>query len=515
MRFFHHMKIGARLAWGFGAVLSLVLLVSALSWLGLRVTNTEVDLVLQDRYPKVKQVHQIRAELNLQARIVGDLAFLEDLQIRRDELAALDTSRAKASDLYQALHTTIHNERGKALLTQAEAARQAYAHALEAFIAVATAHDQDAASDLLISQLRPRLQDYERHLAELTTYQEDLMNQGGVAVDHTLGQLQSGLLLVCACSLLTAGGLAWLVTRSVTAPLLNVIGAVDRVSRGDLTVAVRTDRADELGDLQQALLRLKDALSSAVGVVRHQAEGVAGASSEIAQGNLDLSQRTEEQASALQQTAATMIQLSETLRLNAENASQADQLAKSATDAATQGGQVFSQVVNTMRGINDSSRKIGDIIGVIDGIAFQTNILALNAAVEAARAGEQGRGFAVVAGEVRSLAQRSAEAAREIKSLITGSVQQVEQGGTLVDEAGQRMQDILAAIRRVNDIVGEISSASGEQSRGVSQVTDAVNQMDQVTQQNAALVEQSAAAAESLKQQADRMVQAVSFFKMV
>ena len=194
-------------------------------------------------------------------------------------------------------------------------------------MAVATSHDQDATSDLLMSQLRPRLQDYERHLAELTTYQEDLMNQGGVAVDHTLGQLQSGLLLVCACSLLTAGGLAWLVTRSVTAPLLDVIGAVDRVSRGDLTVAVRTDRADELGDLQQALLRLKDALSSAVGVVRHQAEGVAGASSEIAQGNLDLSQRTEEQASALQQTAASMEEVGTTVTHNAENARQASELA--------------------------------------------------------------------------------------------------------------------------------------------------------------------------------------------
>ena len=210
-----------------------------------------------------------------------------------------------------------------------------------------------------------------------------------------------------------------------------------------------------------------------------------------------------------------MEELTATVRQSADSARQANQLATTAASTATKGGEVMQQVVSTMQDIHHSSQKIADIIGVIDGIAFQTNILALNAAVEAARAGEQGRGFAVVAGEVRSLAQRSAEAAREIKSLITGSVQQVEQGGTLVDEAGQRMQDILAAIRRVNDIVGEISSASGEQSRGVSQVTDAVNQMDQVTQQNAALVEQSAAAAESLKQQADRMVQAVSFFKMV
>jgi len=248
--------------------------------------------------------------------------------------------------------------------------------------------------------------------------------------------------------------------------------------------------------------------------VRLNADSVATASAEISQGNSDLSMRTEEQASALEETAASMEELSSTVRQNAENARQGNQLAQNASTVAVRGGEVVGQVVDTMKGINDASRKIADIIGVIDGIAFQTNILALNAAVEAARAGEQGRGFAVVASEVRSLAGRSAEAAKEIKGLISDSVQRVEQGTVLVDQAGTTMAEVVAAIRRVTDIMGEISAASTEQSQGVAQVGEAVTQMDQATQQNAALVEESAAAAESLKLQAQQLVQAVAVFKL-
>jgi methyl-accepting chemotaxis protein len=251
-----------------------------------------------------------------------------------------------------------------------------------------------------------------------------------------------------------------------------------------------------------------------VGTVRGNAESVATASAQIAQGNQDLSGRTEQQASALQQTAATMEQLGTTVRHNADSAQQANRLAQGASSVAVQGGEVVGKVVSTMQAISDSSRKIGDIIGVIDGIAFQTNILALNAAVEAARAGEQGRGFAVVASEVRSLAQRSADAAKEIKALIGRSVEQVEQGTALVDQAGKTMNDIVGSIQRVSDIVAEIDSASVEQSSGISQVGQAVTQMDQSTQQNAALVEQSAAAAESLRAKAQQLVQLVAVFKL-
>jgi methyl-accepting chemotaxis protein-1 (serine sensor receptor) len=272
---------------------------------------------------------------------------------------------------------------------------------------------------------------------------------------------------------------------------------------------------DEIAQLLNALHGMQTSLSRVVSHVRQNADSVALASAEIAQGNSDLSARTEQQASALQETSASMEELGSTVQANADNARQANQLAVNASTVAQQGGDVVAEVVSTMKGINDSSKKIADIISVIDGIAFQTNILALNAAVEAARAGEQGRGFAVVASEVRSLAGRSADAAKEIKQLIGTSVERVEQGSTLVDRAGLTMSEVVSAIRRVTDIVGEISAASSEQSAGMAQVGEAVTQMDQATQQNAALVEQSAAAAQSLKQQAQQLVQAVAVFKLL
>ncbi|MBS0611259.1 MAG: cache domain-containing protein [Proteobacteria bacterium] len=327
--------------------------------------------------------------------------------------------------------------------------------------------------------------------------------------------------------LLQAGGFAallvllllavsWAMARSILRQLgaepaqLNAV--THRIANGDLTADIATE-ADARSVLH-GIRAMRDSVTRIVLDVRHGAEGVATASSEIAQGNHDLSGRTESQASALQQTAASMAQLGATVRHNADSAQQANRLALSATQVAEQAGGVVTQVVQTMQGIDVSSHKIADIIGVIDGIAFQTNILALNAAVEAARAGEQGRGFAVVAGEVRSLAQRSAEAAKEIKQLITDSVQRVEQGTQLVDKAGSTMTEVVNAIRRVTDIMGEISAASREQAGGVAQVGEAVTQMDQATQQNAALVEESSAAAASLNTQAAQLVQAVAVFKL-
>ena len=319
-------------------------------------------------------------------------------------------------------------------------------------------------------------------------------------------------LVVGVVALLMA--LAWHVASVLRRRLEVSQAAVERVRDGDFTQAVRDDTNDEFSPLLAAMQAMQASLSRIVSDVRANAESVATASAQIAQGNLDLSQRTEEQASALQQTAATMEELGTTVRQNADNAQQANQLAQAASGVAVKGGEVVGQVVETMKGISDSSRRIADIIGTIDGIAFQTNILALNAAVEAARAGEQGRGFAVVAGEVRTLAQRSAEAAKEIKGLIGASVERVEQGAALVDQAGRTMDEVVTSIRRVSDIVGEISAASVEQSTGVGQVGEAVGQMDKVTQQNAALVEESAAAAESLKSQASALVQTVSVFKL-
>ena len=337
------------------------------------------------------------------------------------------------------------------------------------------------------------------------------------ALQARVAGLQRNLLGVALALVLTLSAtsvMALVFVRSMTGPLSQAVALSRAVAQGDLSGAPIVHGTNEVGQLLQALQQMRSQLTQVVRQVRSGSESVATASVQIAQGNTDLSARTESQASALEETAASMEQLNATVRQNADSAQQASQLAASASTVATQGGEVVAQVVHTMQGINAASQKISDIIGVIDSIAFQTNILALNAAVEAARAGEQGRGFAVVASEVRSLAGRSAEAAREIKTLISASVERVEQGTALVDRAGSTMTEVVASIRRVTDIVGEISAASHEQSLGVAQVGEAVTQMDQVTQQNAALVEEMAAAASSLQNQAEDLVQVVSVFRL-
>jgi methyl-accepting chemotaxis protein-1 (serine sensor receptor) len=333
-----------------------------------------------------------------------------------------------------------------------------------------------------------------------------------VAQEGTQAMLISLGLMGVLC-LLGAGLGVWF-SRCISRPVQRALSIARGIAAGDLTQEVHVHGNDEFAQLLAALNDMQTSLTHVVGNVRRNSESVAIASAQIAQGNQDLSSRTEHQASALEETSASMEELGSTVRHNADNAKQANQLAMNASDVAVQGGAVVAQVVDTMKGINDSSRKIADIIGVIDGIAFQTNILALNAAVEAARAGEQGRGFAVVASEVRSLAQRSADAAKEIKALISASVERVEAGSVLVDKAGTTMDEVVASIKRVTDIMGEIAAASREQSAGVAQVGEAVTQMDRATQQNAALVEQSAAAAESLRAQAGQLVSAVAVFKL-
>jgi methyl-accepting chemotaxis protein len=306
----------------------------------------------------------------------------------------------------------------------------------------------------------------------------------------------------------------WLLQRAICRPLKQVVDAAQAIGNGDLTVRIDTDRGDEIGDVLRSLHHMGESLARMVGEVRVGADSINTASAEIATGNQDLSARTEQTASNLQQAASSMEQLTGTVKQSADSARQANQLASSAAEVAARGGAVVSQVVSTMDEINASSKKISDIIGVIDGIAFQTNILALNAAVEAARAGEQGRGFAVVAGEVRNLAQRSAEAAKEIKSLIGASVERVDSGSRLVADAGATMQEIVKSVQRVTDIIGEITAASTEQSDGIGQVNTAVVQLDKMTQQNASLVEESAAAAESLKEQASKLSRVVSVFRL-
>ena len=512
---FTNFRIGARLGGAFFLLIALLIATVLTAKVGLAHVAGDIRIVVNDRYPKVQDANDILDELSRQARAQGYLVFLEAPKDREAQLAAMVESRSKAQALYEKLEKSVGSDKGRALLQTALNERQQYAGHLEEFMTRARATDLVGSRTVLLDKLRPQQLRYEQALNELIEFQEQLMVDDGKSAESAAAQASWIILAAAGLSVLLAAGAGVVVTRSITRPMDEAVRMLDAVSRGDLTMRVDGQRKDEIGDLQRAVEQLRTSLGRTVGSVRVNAESVASASSQIALGNQDLSQRTEEQASALQQTAATMTELSQTVRHNADNAQQADQLARGASEAAARGGQVVGQVVDTMKAINDSSRRIADIIGTIDGIAFQTNILALNAAVEAARAGEQGRGFAVVAGEVRSLAGRSAEAAREIKTLITRSVEQVEQGSTLVDQAGQRMEDIVAAIGRVSDIVGEISSASSEQSKGVNQVGDAVTQMDQVTQQNAALVEESAAAAESLKQQARQLVEAVAVFRLV
>jgi methyl-accepting chemotaxis protein len=351
-------------------------------------------------------------------------------------------------------------------------------------------------------------------LADTVQFQQNaLHSELGSIKEQSSSTLKVLIALVCA-AIVGLTLFSWYIARVLRGRVAASCAVAERVRDGDLRVAVHDDGRDEFSPLLSALAAMQASLTRVVTNVRSNSESVATASAQIAQGNQDLSQRTEEQASALQQTAATMDQLGSTVSNNAENSKQASQLAIGANNIAVQGGTVVGQVVDTMKGINDSSKKIADIISVIDGIAFQTNILALNAAVEAARAGEQGRGFAVVAGEVRNLAQRSAEAAKEIKGLIGTSVDKVESGSKLVADAGATMNEIVASVQRVTDIIGEITAAASEQSDGIGQVNTAVTQLDQMTQQNAALVEESAAAAESLKDQAVRLAQVVGTFRI-
>ncbi|MBB6562467.1 methyl-accepting chemotaxis protein/methyl-accepting chemotaxis protein-1 (serine sensor receptor) [Acidovorax soli] len=437
----------------------------------------------------------------------GGMTAAQGLQSVADARKAIDTnwSAYLATKLAPEEKTLV--DRFKPLQAKADAAT-------ETLVGLFRGGDASALTTFAAKDLYPAMDPLQEVLGQLMQVQLD---QAKMEYDRAAASYQTiwavtvaAVVLGVLLAVLVGGSMIRQISRS----LGNAVDITDAVSRGDLTVPIQAQGRDEIAYLLTGLTAMRDNLAQVVSGVRGNAQGVASASAEIASGNHDLSIRTEEQASALQQTAASMEELSSTVRQNADNARQANQLAMSASTVAVQGGDVVSEVVETMKGINDSSKKISDIIGVIDGIAFQTNILALNAAVEAARAGEQGRGFAVVASEVRSLAGRSADAAKEIKSLIHASVERVEQGTTLVDKAGATMTEVVASIRRVTDIMGEISAASTEQSQGVSQVGDAVTQMDQVTQQNAALVEEMAAAAGSLSHQAQALVGAVEVFKL-
>ena len=427
---------------------------------------------------------------------------------------AIEATTARISDIQKRVESAATTADEKAALAKVAAARKAYIEARSAAIKAKADGNIEAARTLLTVQVQPAVASYlasqQAYLVLQQSHSDSVRAEAG---DRQM-QIVMALVAVMAMVLVVMGVGTALLVRSVCRPMAGLVEIARRIGQGDLDVDVPRHRDDEIGAVMQSLLGMRDALRGIVGQVRQSAESIQVASAEVASGNLDLSQRTEQAASHLQQTASSLEHLTSNVRQSADAAAQANQLAASASAVAKRGGAVVSQVVSTMDEINGSSKRIADIIGTIDGIAFQTNILALNAAVEAARAGEQGRGFAVVAGEVRNLAQRSAEAAREIKSLIGASVERVETGARLVQDAGATMTEIVASVQRVTDVIGEITAAATEQSGGIGQVNGAVTSLDQMTQQNAALVEQSAAAAESLRDQAAKLSQAMQVFKL-
>jgi len=510
-------KIATRLALGFGAVVTLAVGIVVFSALTLHQLDRDVDELARDRMVKVAEFGEVRDNMQTVGRLARNIMLNPEPTFVAAEKERMAKLRARDGEVLAALDKQIVLPKGREHFKVITEARAKYNAALDRTVEMALAGDTVGAGKALFGEVR-QLQDAVFEAVEASRGMQQSIANELVRNSKEETKLAIGMMASLAVLMAVVGAaVAWLTTRHLSASLGaepdELCNAVAQVADGDLGRPLHVTAGDTSSVLAN-VARMQASLIRVVGHVRENAESVATASAQISQGNADLSHRTEEQASALEETAATMEQLGATVRTNTESARQASQMAQGASTVATQGGEVFGRVVTTMQAISDSSRKIGDIIGVIDGIAFQTNILALNAAVEAARAGEQGRGFAVVAGEVRSLAQRSAEAAREIKALIGRSMEQVEQGGDLVAEAGKTMGEIVASIQRVSDIVGEISAASVEQSEGVRQVGDAVNQMDRTTQQNAALVEQSAAAAESLKHQAHQLVEAVAVFRL-
>ena len=510
----NNIKISVRLGFGFG-ILMLVLI--AQGFIGVyRMAEVEqsLDNIVNDSNLKIKAISEMRQDVMVGAMATRNIALMTD----EDKIGAEIDHIADARDDYKMnmdnLAGKVAAEDGKAILAKIESARAVSVPLADKAVAQARGGKQADAVAVLLTEVLPNQNKWLGALDEMVRWQDKRADEIAVGAEDSYKKARLLTILAVAATVLAGCIFAWLVSRSIIRPLGQAVAIARRVADGDLSAHIDVQSTNETGKLMLALKDMNDHLARTVGRVRSGADTIATASSQIAAGNLDLSSRTEQQASALEETASSMEELTSTVKQNSDNARQAGQLAQSASDVAVKGGAEVAQVVDTMGSINASSKKIVDIIGVIDGIAFQTNILALNAAVEAARAGEQGRGFAVVATEVRNLAQRAASAAKEIKSLIDDSVDKVNIGAKLVDQAGATMQEIVGSIRRVTDIMGEITAASREQTEGIEQVNQAIIQMDETTQQNAALVEEAAAAAASLQDQAGNLVELVSVFKI-
>ncbi|MBB5204733.1 methyl-accepting chemotaxis protein [Inhella inkyongensis] len=510
-----HLRVGQRLAAAFVTLLALLGVVAAVGLIELDHSNARLKAVYQQRTVPLEQLGRINAMAIRDRFLLAEALLLRNESANARALKELADNEASADKLLSTYLASPLSAEEKALVDQLVAARSAYVREglAEARKALQET-DYNGVQNAFLGKVAEFGPVVGQHLGSLVALQTKLVEQEYAAAAAAEGKSRALILGLTLLALLCGAALAWRITRSITEPTRTALGLARAVAAGDLRTRIEVQGHDEIAQLLGALGEMNERLSAVVSQVRESADSIATGSAEIATGNADLSNRTEQQAANLEETAASMEQMSATVRHNADTARNATELASQASQVAQRGGAAVGQVVSTMDEISRSSKRIADIIGTIDGIAFQTNILALNAAVEAARAGEQGRGFAVVAGEVRLLASRSAEAAREIKSLIGASVERVDAGSRQVAEAGRTMDEIVAQVGRVAGLIQEMDHASREQAQGIGQVSEAVADLDRSTQQNAALVEQAAAAAESLKQQARAMNEVVGVFQL-
>ncbi len=512
---FKNLSIKSRLIFIISFLSALLLAIGAFGLTGMSKANEGMRATYEEYLLPLEQVETIQAKLLQNRLFIAICLVTPTSEVIKERTGQVEQNIADITKTWDVFTATPQSATEKKLADKfAEDRKKFVTEALKPAVAALRANNIKEADRIVVELMRPLYKPVEDGIVALTKLQTEEARKEYEESMARYTTIRNISIAAIAIGLALAAWIGFMLIRAIVRPLNEAVTVANAVASGDLTSKIEVATKDETGLLLQALKTMNENLARLVGDVRSSAETIATGAGQISAGNSDLSQRTEEQAASLEETAASMEELTSTVKQNAENAKQANQLARGASDIASKGGEVVGQVVGTMSSINESSRKIVDIISVIDGIAFQTNILALNAAVEAARAGEQGRGFAVVAAEVRNLAQRSAAAAKEIKTLIGDSVGKVEDGTKLVDEAGKTMEEIVNAVKRVTDIMAEISAASNEQSTGIEQINQAVTQMDEVTQQNAALVEEAAAAAESLEEEAQHLEQSVSVFKL-